>query len=368
MTWVVPPLALVVTFLLAALTAVVLAPLAIGGGPVDNPRARGAHAEPTPTSGGLVIMAATALSIGVALGLWGRDIPGSARDGLALFGFAALLGVSGAVDDMFDLPPRLRLLFQAVACLVFAWFYRVTTLDFGFGLTIQVWMPIGLLGSALWLLVGVNAVNFMDGSNGLAIGAQGLSLLVLSGLMLMAAGESAFGAYLGLVVIVCVAAAGAHAGFLPFNLPLGKVFQGDAGSLFGGGLITGTALVLKAYGAASVWFAGFVLAPLLVDVVLTLCVRLSERKDVFRPHKEHLYQLWLQHRDGDHGRLALWVWGLCAACSLIGFGVHVIDAAWRIDLRFPLLLVVVAGLSVLWVRTRRRLLAARSAFRDEVSD
>ena len=358
MTWVVPPLALVVIFISAALAAVVLAPLAIGGGPIDNPRARGSHADPTPTSGGLVLMAATALSIGTALGIWGRDIPGSARDGLALFGFAAVLGVSGGVDDMFDLPPRLRLLFQAVVCLVFAWFYRVTALDFGFGLNVQVWAPIGLLGSALWLLVGVNAVNFMDGSNGLAVGAQGLALLVLSGLMIMAAGASPLGSYLGLVVVICVAAAGAHAGFLPFNLPLGRVFQGDAGSLFGGGLITGAALMLKAYGAASVWFAGFLLAPLLVDVVLTLGVRLSERKDVFRAHKEHLYQLWLQHRDPDHGGLALWVWGLCAGCSLIGLGAHVIDTVWRIDLRFPLLVLVVLGLSAGWISLRRKLLSA----------
>ena len=358
MTWVVPPLLLIVIFILAALAAIVLAPLAIGGGPIDNPRARGSHADPTPTSGGLVVMAATGLAIGIALGLWGRDIPGSFRDGLALFGFAAVLGVSGAIDDMFDLPPRLRLLFQAVICLIFAWFYRVTTLDFGFGLNVHLWMPIGLLGSALWLLVGINAINFMDGSNGLAVGVQGLALLVLSGLMVMAAGESALGSYLGLVVVICLAAAGAHAGFLPFNLPLGKVFQGDAGALFGGGLVTGAALMLKAYGAASVWFTGFVLAPLLVDVVLTLGVRLMERKDVFRPHKEHLYQLWMLRRDADHGRLALAVWGLCAACSLIGLGAHFIDTVWRVDIRFPLLALVVIGLSAMWVDTRRKLLKA----------
>ena len=358
MTWIVPPLALIGIFVLAAIAAAVLAPLAIGGGPIDTPRARGSHADPTPTSGGLVIMAATALAIGVSLGLWGRDIPGSSRDGLALFGFAAVLGVSGGIDDMFDMPPRLRLMFQAIICFVFAYFYRVTTLDFGFGLNVHVWAPIGLLGSALWLLVGINAVNFMDGSNGLAVGVQGLSLLVMAGLMIVAAGESPLGAYLGLVVVICIAAAGAHAGFLPFNLPLGKVFQGDAGSLFGGGLVTGAALVLKAYGVASVWFAGFILAPLLVDVVLTLSVRLSERKDVFRAHKEHLYQLWLQHRDPDHGRLALLVWGLCAVCAVIGLAAHVVDALWRIDLRFPLLLLVVLGLCALWLRTRRRLLRA----------
>jgi len=303
-------------------------------------------------------MAATALAIGVALGFWGGDIPGSFRDGLALFGFASVLGVSGGIDDIYDLPPRLRLLFQAVVCLIFAWFYRVTILDFGFGLNIQLWMPIGLLGSALWLLVAINAINFMDGSNGLAIGVQGLALLVLSGLMVMAAGESALGSYLGLILVICVAGAGAHAGFLPFNLPLGKVFQGDAGALFGGGLVAGAALMLKAYGSASVWFAGFILAPLLVDVVLTLAVRLAERKDVFRPHKEHLYQLWLQRRDCDHGRLALAVWALCAVCSLIGLGAHFLDTVWRLDIRFPLLALVVISLSALWVNTRRKLLRA----------
>ncbi len=358
MTWVVPPLVLAFTFVFAAIAAAVLAPLAIGGGPVDNPRARGSHGEPTPTSGGLAVMAATALSIGMALGLWGRDIPGSFRDGLALLGFAAVLGVSGAIDDIFDLPPRLRLLFQTLVCLVFAWFYRVTTLDFGFGLNVEVWPPVGLLGSALWLLVGVNAINFMDGSNGLAIGAQGLALLVLSGLMVIAAGDSPLGTYLGLVLVICAAGAGAHAGFLPFNLPLGKVFQGDAGALFGGGLITGAALVLKAYGAASVWFSGFVLAPLLVDVVLTLATRLAEGKDVFRPHKEHLYQVWLQRRDADHGRLALAVWGLGAACSLIGIAAHFVDTIWRLDIRFPLLVLVVVGLSAMWIDTRRKLLKA----------
>ena len=358
MSWVVAPLPLLLTFVVAALAAVVLAPLAIGGGPVDNPRARGSHAEPTPTSGGLVVMAATALSIGVALGLWGSDIPGSARDGLALFAFAAVLGVSGGIDDMFDLPPRIRLLFQVIICFVFAWFYHVTTLDFGFGLTVQLWLPVGLVGSALWLLVGINAINFMDGSNGLAVGVQGLSLLLLSAMIVVAAGQTVLTPYLGLILVVCAAAAGAHAGFLPFNLPMGKVFQGDAGALFGGGLITGAALMLKAYGAASVWFAGFILAPLLVDVVLTLATRLSERKNVLRPHKEHLYQLWLQHRDPDHGRLALRTWGLCALCAAAGFAARQIDALWHIDVRFPLLVVVVAVLSVLWTRTRRKLLAA----------
>lgn len=361
--WIVSPLLLIAAFVVAVAAAVVLAPLAIQGGPVDKPRDRGSHGHPTPTSGGLVIMAACALAIGVVLGFWGRDIPGNWRDGLALFGFASVLGFSGAVDDMFDMPPKLRLLFQAALCLVFAYFYRATGLNFGFGLMVPVWPPLGLVFSTLWLMLAINAINFMDGSNGLAIGTQGLVLLAIGGVCVLGAMETGSGAFLGLILLISIAAAGANVGLLPFNLRMkspnhARVFQGDAGALFGGGLIAGSTLMLKTYDAETVWLGGFLLAPLLVDVVLTLLTRVSRKKDVFRAHREHLYQLWLQHRDDHHGRLALIVWGLCAATSVIGILAHIAAVVWHIDLRFPLLALVVAGLSVSWVALRRRLLKA----------
>ncbi|MGZ3306564.1 MAG: glycosyltransferase family 4 protein [Asticcacaulis sp.] len=358
----VSPLIFLAAFATAVIVAVILAPLVIQGGPVDNPRGRGSHERPTPTSGGLAIMAASALAIGLVLGLSGRDIPGSWRDGLALFGFASILGVSGAIDDMLDMPPKLRLIFQAIICLIFAYFYRATDLRFGFGLDVAVWPPLGLIFSALWLMLGINAINFMDGSNGLAIGVQSIALLSISAVCMLAMGEGALGAYLGLILLISLAGAGANLGLLPFNLSFripnhAKLFQGDAGALFSGGLISGGVLVLKAYDAEAVWFGGFLLAPLLVDVVLTLLTRMSQRKDVFRAHHEHLYQVWLQRRDGNHAHVAWIVWALCAATSVTGLLAHIVVRVWGLDLRFPLLVVVIAGLSFAWFRIRRRLLA-----------
>ncbi|MEI9904077.1 MAG: glycosyl transferase family 4 family protein [Asticcacaulis sp.] len=351
-----PPALLLAALLLSALAAAVLSSLVIAGGPIDIPRDRGSHSKPTPTSGGLAIMAATGLGIGVAAWFCGPAIPGGWRDGALLFGFAALMGLSGALDDLFDLPPKLRLGFQVGLCLLFAFFYRVTTLDFGPGLILHLPWFVGVLGSAAWLVLGINTLNFMDGANGLAPGTQTIALLVLAGLILLLALVSLSGGFLGGILVICVCAAGAHLGFTPFNLPMGKAFQGDAGALFGGALITGTTLVIKAYGVGSVWFGGFLLAPLLVDVVLTLITRALQGRDLMRPHKDHLYQLWLQRRDPSHGRLALRVWFLCALSSAVGVGARVIDHIYHSDVRFFCLVVVFLVYSFGWGHIRKRLL------------
>ncbi|MGN6207211.1 glycosyltransferase family 4 protein [Asticcacaulis sp.] len=360
-TWLIPPGLLLGALAASAFVSALLSILVVKGGPVDIPRERGAHSDPTPTSGGLAIMAASALVIGLTISFYGHAIPGSWRDGLILFGFASLMGICGAVDDVADLPASWRLAFQIGLCLVFAYFYRVTALDFGPGVIVQVPPVIGLLGSAAWLILTLNTINFMDGSNGLAIGAQTIALLVFAGLILLMAPLSLFGAYLGVVLLICVCVAGAHLGFAPFNLPPGKpqkakAFQGDAGSMFAGALIGGATLVVKAYGVGSVWFGGFLLAPLLVDVVLTLIVRARKGQNVLKPHKEHLYQIWLQHRDGSHWRLALRVWALCLFSSLVGVGARLVDRIYHTDIRFFALVALIAAYTVGWLVLRKQLL------------
>jgi len=359
--WLVPPAILAGGFFAAFLLAIAFGLLVVWCGPVDAPRTRGSHNRPTPTSGGMAVIAATAIPLAVILWTWRAQIPGPGMDGLLLFAFAALMGLSGGIDDVFGLPARARLLFQIVLCLGFALFYRVNTLPFGFGVTVDVWPPLGLLGSAAWLLLGINAINFMDGSNGLAVGTQSIALIVIAGLALAVAPAAPLSWYLGVPLVIWSCAAGAQLGFLPLNLPMGRVFQGDSGALFGGALVTGACLQVKAYGVASVWLGGYLLAPLFVDVVLTLVVRARRRQNLLRPHREHLYQLWLQHRDASHGRLALRVWALCALSSAAGIFARFYGNAAGIDLRFPVLAAVVIMLSIGWVILRGKLLrTARS--------
>lgn len=358
--WLLPPHILLTGFAAACVLALAAAWLAAMGGPVDRPRTRGAHDRPTPTSGGLAVMAACALALGLCLGLFGGAVPGGLRDGLILLGFAALMGLCGALDDLYDMPARLRLGFQVVASLLFAGFYHVNTLDFGPGLILNLPDWLGLLGSALWLVLGINAINFMDGANGLAVGGQLISLLTFAVLITTLGPLSPAGAWLGAPLLIAVCAAGAHLGFLPWNLPprhpsRASVFQGDAGSLFGGALITALPLMTRNYGVGSVWIGGFVLAPLLVDVVLTLIVRARAGRDLMRPHKEHLYQLWLQKRDPSHLRLAWRIWLLIAASSGVGLAARLIDLTYNTDVRFAALAGVIVIYSVGWFRLRAKL-------------
>ena len=347
-------------FAFALVAALLLTWLAARGGPVDRPRTRGAHDHPTSTSGGLAIMAATGIALGAALCLFGGHIPGGWRDGLILLIFSALMGLCGAIDDLFDMPARWRLGFQIVASLVFAGFYHVDTLDFGPGLIVTLPDWLGILGSAAWLVLGINAINFMDGANGLAVGSQFISLSVFAILIAVLGPLSVSGAWLGAPLILAVCAAGAHLGFLPWNLPPGRtaraaVFQGDAGSLFGGALVTGLTLMTRNYGVGSVWLGGFVLAPILVDVVLTLFVRARAGRDLMRPHKDHLYQLWLQKRDPSHLRLAWRVWLLTAVSSGVGLAARLIDMTYRTDLRFVALVGIIFFYSLGWFRLRAKL-------------
>lgn len=354
--WLIPPELLLGALVASAIVSALFGLLVVKSGPVDIPRERGSHRVPTPTSGGLAIMAGSSLIIGLVLAFFGHSIPGNWRDGAILFGFASLMGLSGALDDLIDLPPKLRLGFQIAMCLGFAWFYRVTNLDFGPGMTVNIWPPLSLLGSAAWLVLGINTLNFMDGSNGLALGTQAIAMLVFSGVILWLAGSVPLGSCLGVILLIFVCVGGAHLGFTPLNMPMGKVFQGDAGALFGGAMITGGTLVLKVYGVSSAWFGGFLLAPLLVDVVLTLFMRASQGKDVLRPHKEHLYQLWLQRADPSHGRLALRIWGLCAFSAAVGLTARVLDHKYDLDMRFLVLVIIITGYSFGWLHIRKSLL------------
>lgn len=364
-TGMLPPVVLLMAFALSAAAAVLLTQLAILGGPVDVPRARGSHHNPTPTSGGLAVMAATGIGLGLILWwlkLRAPVVMDPANSALCLFGFAALMGVSGAIDDVLDLPAKGRLLFQVLVCLGFAFLFPVTDLSFGSGLVLELPMAVSVVGSALWLVLGINAINFMDGANGLAIGTQAICMLAFALLIVLIGPSSPSGMALTAVLLLCVCSAGAFVGLLPFNMPLGKLFQGDAGALFGGALVTGATLILKTHEIGSAWLGGFLLAPFLVDVVMTLILRTRQRKNLFQAHKDHLYQQWLIKIDPSHFKLSMIIWGLCAVSSAVGVSAKLVDHFYQTDIRFYALVGVFALYTTGWAWLRQRL-SAKPALR-----
>lgn len=285
-----------------AASAFVIAFVAAGGlavsGPVDRPRERGNHHTPTPTSGGLAFLLAVAPIAPAG--------PHPALGSAVLL--AGLLGLVGAVDDLRDVGAKTKLALQALAAALFALLVaRIEALPFP-GFDMPLGPVIGAAGTVLWLLVLTNAVNFMDGSNGLAPGVQAIAFAAF--LAVVPATDPLFAAALvGLAAIL---------GFLPFNLA-GRLFQGDVGALFAAFLIGALAVLAANAGHASVWFAPTVLAPFLTDVILTVGARARRQERLFDAHREHLYQLWLAATGKPHLALAWRMWlltGLCAGGAI----------------------------------------------------
>ena len=274
--------------LLAGLSAVVVRAM-IGVGVMDTPDARKVHTAPVPKGGGVGVVAA--FLVGIVLlyvfAEFSRLADGYFRG--VILASVAMAGVA-YLDDVRVWPFWVKLGGQVFAAL----------LAVGSGLYVSsVNLPVfgsvemGWAGAVLtvaWILFATNAMNFIDGLNGLAAGVSALAALMLA---VIAASAGGWFVYFASLVL-----ASGLIGFLPFNFPRARIFMGDVGSQFCG-------FVLAVLTVAAGRFQGVDLSVLLVpmlifgvlwDVGFTLCRRLLAGERLTQAHRGHLYQV--AHRAG----------------------------------------------------------------------
>jgi UDP-GlcNAc:undecaprenyl-phosphate GlcNAc-1-phosphate transferase len=215
------PLALAAAAI-AGVLAFLLTPLAgriaARAGAIDHPGdARRVHARPVPRAGGLAFAVAFLLvGLGaVAVASQSGLLP--AFYGLPTGGLVALaVGVPiatalGFADDLRDLQARWQLLAQLIlAAIVLATGVTIDFINnpFGSGL-ITFAPPFALAVTAVWVVGMINSINFIDGLDGLSTGVAMIAAVTLGGISLTAAQDQP------MVAILCLALAGALAGFLP---------------------------------------------------------------------------------------------------------------------------------------------------------
>ena len=146
-------------------------------------------------------------------------------------------------------------------------------------------MIIGMLGSAAWLFVVTNAVNFMDGSDGLAMGS---SAVIAAALAVLACLTGQYDIMTFALILM-----GALLGHLVWN-GRGKLFTGDSGALFVGFYLAGLVLLWVSRMELSVWIAPLFFIAFLADVLLTLIWRYQHGRNLLTPHSEHIYQIMLK--------------------------------------------------------------------------
>ena len=297
-------LALASCLLTLALTPVVMS-LARRAGALDHPGPRRIHREAVPTLGGLAFVVAV---LGVA---WlARVLPGPAREldvrpllGLTLASVPLL--ALGLVDDLRGAGPWTKLAVQACAAMVLVHFgYGVPLLTNPFGAPIGSGIMSGPLAVA-WVLVVVNAINLIDGLDGLASG-----VVLIAAATLWWVGHSHSDLYVMFIASLLI---GATIGFLRWNFPPARVFMGDTGSHFLGLTLAAASLLenRKETAAVTLLFPLVALGLPIADSLLAFARRLGSGRHVFHPDRGHIHHRLLGL--GLSPRSALFVlWGLCA--------------------------------------------------------
>ncbi|GAA1140908.1 hypothetical protein [Ornithinicoccus hortensis] len=256
-------------------------------GAMDVPNHRSSHTVPTIRGGGIacliaiVVCAAGAHWLGMGVPWWALTA-------------AVAMALLGLVTDLWDLPPLPRLLLQVLT---------------GAALGAVLDGPGSLLLGAIAFPVLINAVNFMDGINGIT----GLTVTAWATITVC------FGPSHGTAVLL-VLAGSAAAGFLPWNVPHARMFLGDCGSYLFGALIAASVVNDRVTGGSG-WLLLAPLLPYLADTGVTLLRRALRGEDVTQPHREHLYQRLVHNRGWSHTRVALLYAGLALAC---GAGAHLL--------------------------------------------
>lgn len=235
-------------------------------GKLDVPNERSLHAAPVPRGAGIALIAATVvarLSAGVLH-----------RAAWVVVLAAVALGAVGIIEDLRGISPSVRLALHGAIALAAA-----LALDHRWVATpLTVFQIVAVFGGVTYLC---NAVNFMDGINGIS-GAQA----VAGGACLSIYGRFE---HVTELQVGGLALVGAAVAFLPYNVPRAKVFLGDGGSYFIGAWLS----LLIGVGYAGGLNPLVLLAPLvlyLADTSTTLLRRLLRHEALMQPHRDHTYQ------------------------------------------------------------------------------
>ncbi|MEM7663553.1 MAG: hypothetical protein AAF292_15020 [Pseudomonadota bacterium] len=351
-------------FAASCVLSMIFCRLLIAVAPKDAPDGdRKTQSMAVPTSGGLAIAAAAALIyiaelIIIPAVTSAESLPEVANVHLRFLVtsgelphilLAIFVLIIGAIDDARTLATRHKLLVLVGACILVA--LTGLTADKIFlpfaDSTVPFPIVVSIIGSAFWLFLMMNTTNFMDGSNGLALGCVAIMLTFMS--LSFFGGASADLAPetvtvwngLSFVILLIV---GAICGFLVWNMQ-GLLYAGDAGALFAGTVFASFALLSGQDG--NIWFVATLGLPLLVDAVATLIWRAVHGKRLTEPHRDHAYQLLI--KDGwSHTQTALLWWLLTAICGLASITALPMSATAN----FVAFVSMACSLTLLWLMQR----------------
>ncbi|MGI9021943.1 MAG: glycosyltransferase family 4 protein [Acidimicrobiales bacterium] len=314
-----------VVFGVAALVTYAVTPamcrLAVKVGAVVKPDERRVHTRPTPTLGGVGMLVAFLVAMGVAALLpQFRSIFSSSSEPIGLVMAAAVILAVGVLDDLRDVSAPAKVAGQVFGGSVLAlagvtmFFFRVPFADF-----LVLSPDLAFLVTVLWVVGLANAVNLIDGLDGLASGIVGIAAFALFIYSNRLSGAGLLEPE-NIAPLVTAITCGVCIGFLPHNFSPAKVFMGDGGAMLLGLLMA--AATISVGGRTADQFSGqtyFFFAPLFipffilgvpfVDTGFAILRRAVRRASVSEADKEHLHHRLMEMGHGPRRSvLILWAW------------------------------------------------------------
>jgi UDP-GlcNAc:undecaprenyl-phosphate/decaprenyl-phosphate GlcNAc-1-phosphate transferase len=305
---------------------------------LDHPDQRKIHTTPIPRLGGVGIFLSILVSLLIVFlfksSLF-REIESQTLfvllSGMVIFGL-------GLYDDLKSMKPGIKLIFQAIASLILILAgLRISLIHIPFYRTINLgWFSYPL--TLIWFLVIVNAMNLLDGLDGLAAGVSVIaagSLLVV-GYMLK----------VDIVLLISGSIAGSCLGFLRYNYFPASIFMGDSGSLFLGYLFALMAIIcpIKSYTSMALFVPLLALGVPLIEITISSFRRIIGKQTLYLADKRHIFHFLIEK--GFSHRDTVWLFYLL---SLI-FAIMVISLLTQSHkIAFPLVFLLILTFGTIFV-------------------
>jgi UDP-GlcNAc:undecaprenyl-phosphate/decaprenyl-phosphate GlcNAc-1-phosphate transferase len=319
--------------LVTFLTAFAVRRVAPRLGAVSLPGPRSVHTYPTPTLGGAAMFMGFCAALAAASQVHQfHEMFDSSSEPLGLLLAAGTMFLVGAVDDLREVSPPAKLAGQVLSGSILS-FFGVTMLYFRVPFASYDYVVLSpdmaVFVTVLTVVVLANAVNLIDGLDGLAVG-----IVIIAGTALFLYSDRLLKAGLldgsNIAPLVAVIAVAICVGFLPHNFSPAKIFMGDAGAMFLGLLLAATTITMG--GRTADQFSGqtyFFFAPLLIPIVIlgvplvdtafSFLRRVVQRRSFHAPDREHLHHRLMRLGHGPRRAvliLCLWT-ALASAAALI---------------------------------------------------
>ena len=292
-------------------------------GIVDRPNARKIHKNPVVRVGGVSIFAGTIAALTIVWLLGGfSSLPEHKIQEIwvVIVGSILFFGI-GFADDLFNLTPFSRLLMQ-LAVATGCWYMgvRIDFVSFPVYSLIKIyWLSLPV--TVVWLVGMANAINWIDGVDGLAAGVSGIAAFVMLVVTLFMNQPAA--------ALLAAGLAGGALGFLRYNFNPAQIFMGDGGAYFMGFTLAAVGVVglVKTTAITAVLLPYLILAVPIIDMSAVIFSRIWKGKSPFIADKSHLHH-WLLKSGISQRQTVLFIYSLTVWVGSLALGFSNIPSGW----------------------------------------